>query len=166
MSAPPAVEGMLLHSILHRAEGDFENARAWLGDVGDACLGWVPKHRGKEGKRLDGEVWRGCGLEEAGEGKEGSLLKYVYASSGDGEEEARRLVDDVEAFRKNKGGEEEQARIEERTRRELERVLEWCVKKFGDGAWVDASSAWVKPGEEVKKIGNDMVSGDKGWRKF
>jgi hypothetical protein len=45
-------------------------------------------------------------------------------------------------------------------------VLEWCRAKFGDGEWVDASSAWVKNSAEVQEMSNDMVSGDKGWRKF
>ncbi|KAG7004242.1 hypothetical protein G7Y79_00026g058260 [Physcia stellaris] len=33
MQAEPAVEGMFLHGILHRVEGDYENARAWYGNV-------------------------------------------------------------------------------------------------------------------------------------
>lgn len=33
MEAPPAYESMFLHGILHRIEGDFDNARAWYGDV-------------------------------------------------------------------------------------------------------------------------------------
>ncbi|MCJ1354235.1 MAG: hypothetical protein MMC33_004222 [Icmadophila ericetorum] len=33
MQAPPAYEGMLLHGILHRIEGDYDNARAWCRDV-------------------------------------------------------------------------------------------------------------------------------------
>lgn len=53
LQGPPAVERMLLHAILHRVEEDFGNARAWMGDVRDACAGWVPKRRGQE--RLDQE---------------------------------------------------------------------------------------------------------------
>lgn len=33
MQAPPKYEGMLLHALLHRVEGDYDNARAWYGDV-------------------------------------------------------------------------------------------------------------------------------------
>ena len=29
MQAEPAFEGMYLHGILHRVEGDYENAKAW-----------------------------------------------------------------------------------------------------------------------------------------
>jgi len=45
-------------------------------------------------------------------------------------------------------------------------VLEWCKKKFGDGAWMDASQAWVRHSEEVRQQSENMVSGDQGWRKF
>lgn len=33
MEAPPAVEGMTCHGILHRIEGDYDNARAWYKDI-------------------------------------------------------------------------------------------------------------------------------------
>lgn len=161
MQAPPALEGMLLHSILHRCEGDLRNARLWLGDVGDASAGFVPKKRG-EGERLGEDVRGKCGCE--GVQGEGGLVGWVY-----GDEGGEGLVGDVEAWRKGKGkggrgeGKEE---LEERIRREMGRVVEWCVLKFGSGRWEDARSAWVKNSEEVQKISDDMVSGGKGYRKF
>ncbi|KAJ4992800.1 hypothetical protein SVAN01_01846 [Stagonosporopsis vannaccii] len=155
MQAPPAVEGMLLHSILHRCEGDMRNALLWLGDVGDACAGYVPKKRG-EAVRLSQDVAGECGCE----GVKGGLVEWVY-----GDEGGKRLVGDVQEWRKRKeeGGKEE---LEDRIKRELGRVVEWCVKKFGVKRWEDASSAWVKNSEEVQKISNDMVSGGKGYRTF
>lgn len=35
MQAEPAFEAMYLHGILHRVEGDIDNARAWYSDVKD-----------------------------------------------------------------------------------------------------------------------------------
>jgi hypothetical protein len=132
----------------------------WLGDVGDACAGFQPKKR-DEGVRLEEEVAEKC----RGKGTESTFLEFVYGEEGvDG---GKRLVDDVEGFRKGKGkgaGVEEE--LNGRIREEMGRVLEWCKRKFGEGEWTDASSAWVKNSEEVQKISNDMVSGDKGWRKF
>lgn len=149
---------MLLHGILHRAEGDFDNARAWIGDVCDACEGYVPKHK-SEGAKLDSDVFEKV---KGGKGVDGSLVEYVYGGDA---EEAGRLIDDVEAFRKQRGKDGEEA-IEGRCREELEKVLEWCKSKFGEGEWKDASSAWVKNSEEISKMSNEMTSGDKGFRKF
>ena len=159
MQAPPALEGMLLHSILHRCEGDFRNARLWLSDVGDACAGFRPKKK-EEGVKLDRDVAEKCGCE----GIETDLLGWVYGEEGGKGRES--LVDDVEELRKRKGGEEEKNELNERIRIEMANVLEWCIKKFGTKEWIDASSAWVKNSEEVQKISNDMVSGSKGYRKF
>jgi hypothetical protein len=160
MQAPPAVEGMLLHGILHRAEGDMPNARAWVGDVGDACRGFVPKHK-DDGKKLDPEVMGRVG---GGKDVEGTLVEFVY-----GEEDPKGLIDDVETFRGKKAAESPQSEeeaLEKRIRKEAERILEWCKRKFGEHEWKDATGAWVKNSEEISKISGDMVSGGKGFREF
>lgn len=142
----------------------MRNAEAWIGDVADACEGFVPKRKEK-GERLDEETAGACGCR--GEGR--TLLEFVYGEEGNGEE-AKRLVRDVEAFRKGKRGGSEwegrKERLDERVREELGRVLEWCVMKFGKETWVDATSAWVKNSEKVQKMSDDMVSGGKGYREF
>jgi hypothetical protein len=160
MQAPPAVEGMLLHGILHRAEGDFGNARAWISDVSDACEGYQPKHK-EASQKLDAEVAKQVGSNSY---MSDSLIEFVY-----GDKDAGRLVDDVEAFRKQKqgkAGDGEERQIEQRIRAEAERVLEWCRSKFGSGVWQDATKAWVKNSEEVSKMSASMVSGGKGYREF
>ena len=160
MQAPPAVEGMLLHGMLHRAEGDFNNARAWISDVSDACEGYQPKHK-EEGQRLDAEVSRQV---SSNSHVSDSLVKFVY-----GDQDARCLVDAVEAFRRKKESQrrgDEEMQIEQRIREEAERVLDWCKSKFGSGVWQDATKAWVKNSEEIGKISADMVSGGKGYREF
>ncbi|KAI4266568.1 MAG: hypothetical protein LQ337_008750 [Flavoplaca oasis] len=52
MQSPPAYEGMFLHGILHRVEGDYDNARAWYDNVSDSD---VFKHTwpGGKGNALD-----------------------------------------------------------------------------------------------------------------
>ncbi|SMR56738.1 unnamed protein product [Zymoseptoria tritici ST99CH_1E4] len=35
MQSPPAYESMLVHGLLHRVEGDYENARAWYTNLAD-----------------------------------------------------------------------------------------------------------------------------------
>lgn len=95
-----------------------------------------------------------------------SRAGWVY--EGD-EEEGERLVWRVKKFREKVGVDDEKERereLEERIRSELMRVLEWCRLKFGDGAWVDASEAWTRDSDEVRKVKSEMVSGGEGWRKF
>lgn len=160
MQAPPAVEGMLLHGILHRAEGDFDNSRAWISDVKDACEGFQPKKK-DEGQKLDQGI---SDKTRSGTGVEQTLVEYVYGAS-----EPSELIDDVEAFRKKKGsqrGEKEEEQLEERSREELRLVIEWCKVKFGAAEWMDATKAWEKNSEEISKISGDMVSGGKGHRDF
>lgn len=38
MQAAPEYEGMFLHGILHRIEGDYDNARAWYRDVAESSV--------------------------------------------------------------------------------------------------------------------------------
>jgi hypothetical protein len=49
MQCSPKVEGMLLHGILHRIEGDYDNARAWYSDVASDDTG----------HELLGKIWEG-----------------------------------------------------------------------------------------------------------
>lgn len=170
MQAAPAVEGMLLHGILHRAEGDFDNARAWISDVQDACEGYVPKKKAA-GEKLEGNV---LDLVRGKEGKD-DVIDFVYRPDEEGKvkgqskDKAQKLVDDVQAWRRRKWNErkdEDGKEIEDRIRREAERLLEWCKSKFGGGEWKDATKAWVKNSEEINKMSGDMVSGGKGYRDF
>lgn len=161
MQAPPAVEGMLLHGILHRAEGDFANAQAWMSDVQDACDGFQPKKK-NQGTRLDSGV---ATQVRGGAWTDQCLVSFVYGS-----EEPGQLIGEVARFRE-KGqsqrteGEEKKA-LEQRIRAEGRRVLAWCRRKFGDGAVVEASAAWVRHSEEIGRINGAMVSGGEGYREF
>ena len=125
MQAPPAYEGMFLHGILHRIEGDYDNARAWYKNVADS--------------EVFGNVWNS-------------------------EEQAREFIGKVERLLKKKEGDKQE--LESESLREIKAVVEHCREKFGDGKLDDASKAWVKPGEELKRMGEEMVSGGKGYRQF
>ncbi len=125
MQAPPAYEGMFLHGILHRIEGDYDNARAWYKNVAES------------------EVFR-----------------KVWES----EEKAREFIGKVERLVKRGEGSKED--LERESLREINVVVEFCREKFGEGEVRDAREAWVKPGEEHKTMGEEMVSGGKGFRKF
>ena len=155
---------MALHGVLHRIEGDFDNNRAWLADVFDAARGRI------KAAKLEGQT------EEERE-EVGRFLLFVWGyplrsrrneEAECGLEDARKralvLTDEVGALRKKREGEENG--LSAKCKEELERVLEWCEGKFGTERVVDATSAWAKPMEHVQEIGEDQVSGGKGWREF
>ncbi|KAF2146109.1 uncharacterized protein K452DRAFT_203853, partial [Aplosporella prunicola CBS 121167] len=150
--AAPAFESMLLHGLLHRLEGDMANARAWYADVGAGGDKENPVQGDSEGARL---------------------LRYVWRVEGEGEEEREdepwmRFLSRVEQVRGAKGeaAEAERRALAQTGKAELKRVLLWCEAKFGTAARLDASDAWVRPGDKVQQTGNDMVTGGKGFRKF
>lgn len=145
MQAPPAVEGMYLHGLLHRLEADWRNARLWFGDVKEAC-------ESKEG------------------GEERGLWDYVVNSgSGGGKGASLTLMDEVEAWKEQKDHSDAEKRLgdwRKRSRNEIERVVEWCLQRFGEAEWEDATKAYVKSGEKVQKIKESMTTGGKGYRDF
>ncbi|KAJ5038740.1 uncharacterized protein L3040_006420 [Drepanopeziza brunnea f. sp. 'multigermtubi'] len=178
MQAKPAFEGMFLHGILHRIEGDYDNARMWYSDVAageggeeDGC-GGADGGGGGAGS-LYGKVWEGGGktFKDVGEGGSGGGEAGDFGAGGrrEGELDAgQRFLNAVQAFKEGKGGrdEAEMGRLVGESRREIGAVVEWCVGRFGEGRWEDARSAWVKNSEEVQKMSDDMINGDKGFRKF
>ncbi|KAI5853397.1 hypothetical protein BZA05DRAFT_451583 [Tricharina praecox] len=134
MQSPPAVEGMLLHGILHRIEGDYDNARAWYSDVDQA------------GAEVLGVAWVG--------GKEGGK------GGGEGGGGWSGFIDAVERSKREGREEREDVALVEEGGRELNAVLEFCRKRFGDGEVLDASDAWVRPSEKIKNMGQGQVTGD------
>jgi len=140
MQSPPAYEGMYLHGILHRIEGDYDNARAWYSDV-----------RGSE-------VYIGMW------GSHGVGWKEWNETSGE-KDEGQRFLDEVQKFKQGKNG-HRRAVLEEASRKELEHVITFCEEKFGTDKWEDASDAWVQHSEQVRQMGEDQVSGNSGQRNF
>ena len=126
MQATPADEGMYLHGILHRIEGDYDNARAWYENVASS---------------------------------------EVFKNSWNDKDKAFEFIGKVEALNKRKEGDMET--LERQSVEEIKRIVDFCVEKFGKEKIQDASVAWKQPeDEELKKLGQDMVSGGKGFRQF
>lgn len=144
MQAAPQFEGMLLHGILHRCEGDFDNARAWYRNVGEEAGAEVYREVYGEGK----------GKEEGGGEGEGE----------GGKDRGQMLIDKVEGWRKR--GEGDQEEVERECREEMERLAKWCVGKFGEKEWRDVSGEWCQPGGEHKEVKDRMIIGGEGWRQF
>lgn len=162
MQSPPAYEGMLLHGILHRIEGDFDNARCWYSDVAQSELYKRIWGTGRKTfKDLGGGIRDIKFANRNGYGKSGSKVDEL-----DG---GQRFLNVVQAFAEAKASTrdtQEENRLLGESRREIESVVEWCVERFGTGRWQDASGAWVDNNEDIQKMSDEQVNGDAGWRKF
>ncbi|KAH0288591.1 hypothetical protein M436DRAFT_38255 [Aureobasidium namibiae CBS 147.97] len=146
MQSDPAFEAMYLHGILHRIEGDFNNTRAWYYDVYNS-----------EPFEL---VW---GKATEDEEAEVEKKKSQGETKMPPQKSARDFVDSLEKLSKGQGDKEALAK---ESRREFDAILDWCTKKFGTAQHTDASKAWVQPSQEISQKGQDMVTGNDGFRKF
>ena len=93
MQSAPAFEGMFLHGILHRIEGDFDNARAWYGNVAESDVFRF--------------VWKKGGL-DAAKGFIGEVETLVKKKEGEREGLERRSREEIQAvieFCRDKFGE-------------------------------------------------------------
>lgn len=143
MQAPPAYESMYVHGILHRIEGDYDNARAWYSNVSDwegFTKFWGPP-TDRPGEEAGQKVPR--------------------------QQRARDFLDRIEKCAGSGGHQgEELESLQSESRAELESLLDWCLERLGTEMHKDATKDWVKPTEELKRMGEDQVSGSAGPRNF
>ncbi|KAI9823699.1 MAG: hypothetical protein M1819_001143 [Sarea resinae] len=173
MQGPPAFEGMLLHGILHRVEGDFANARAWYRDVcGSEVYGVVwpgSNEKGTTNEEHEDEAnafLRAC-ERLANHAADGASENGQQEGHGDGDGVGGDVIDRKEgSIRGKTSRRSSREQLEHESRREIERVVEFCLCRFGDAAWGDATGCWTRPAEDVRKIGEQMVSDGTGWRQF
>jgi hypothetical protein len=137
----PAWEMMFLHGILHRIEGDIENARCWYGDVEDSD---VLKH-----------VWASSDLSWEQFLNRVEKQKDIMAGRKNSREETQ--PEDRQA---------EQESLRKTSLWELKEVLGFCEGKFGISEVADAGSTWVQPEAAVADKSNAMIVGGEGWREF
>ena len=95
MQNPPAWEGMFLHGILHRVEGDYDNARAWYRDVKESdvfAYAW-----GRSGESSSGSA----GGRESGVDAALAFIAEVQSlketGKGDRDELGSRSLDEIQA---------------------------------------------------------------------
>lgn len=158
MQAEPAFEGMYLHGILHRVEGDYDNARCWYSDVQKS--GMYAKVWGSEGKNFK-QI-----REDLGEGE----AMDPYRKGGEQEDTlnaGQKFLNSIQAFKLSKTKDEGARKdLEQQSLGEFEAVLDWCAETFGTERMQDASAAWVKSSDENKEIGQKQMMGGEGHRKF
>ncbi|KAL9618239.1 MAG: hypothetical protein Q9160_007009 [Pyrenula sp. 1 TL-2023] len=147
MESPPAYEGMLIHAILHRVEGDYDNARAWYRDVA------------KSEPDVFRSVWGNNNINNNNNNNSGD-----GGEAQGGLDAALSLVSSIEALRKSEQGDKED--LEQQSLDEIKATVMFCAKRFGTGRWEDASEAWVVSEEAKRGKKGDMVVGGEGWRQF
>ncbi len=144
MQRPPAWEGMFLHGILHRVEGDYDNARAWYGNVKESevfAYAWGRSEDSSSSSRLEGGKRVASGLEAA--------LAFIA---------------DVQSLKETGKGDRDE--LGSRSLDEMQAVVAFCAKRFGVQKVDDVRSAWTKNEGEIGAKAQAMVIGGEGWREF
>lgn len=140
MKNPPAWEGMFLHGILHRIEGDYDNARAWYRNVKESEVFAYAWGKGGESSS-DSAGGRESGI-DAGLALIAGVESLKQTGEGDRDELGSRSLDEIQA------------------------VVAFCAKRFGVQRVEDARSAWTRNEGEIGQKGQAMVVGGEGWREF
>lgn len=178
MQAAPAYEAMYLHGILHRIEGDLDNARAWYGDVQDS--------------EVFRAVWSGMGsgVDDLGafpitrpesaqsEKQHGHDHDHDHDQSSPTNhggsspriepiQQALSFLDQLTQARTTvRSGQPAPANLIHTSIDELSRVWRFCEAKFGTQQVLDASTVWVSMADKHADIAEKMIVGGEGWREF
>jgi hypothetical protein len=139
MQCAPAWESMFLHGILHRIEGDYNNARAWYGDVKDSEVFAYAWGRTSDSSSTSEVPKSGIDAALAFIAETQSLKE---TGRGDGDELGSRSLDEIQA------------------------VVAFCAKRFGVQRVEDAREIWTKSEGKIKEKAQAMVVGGEGWREF
>jgi hypothetical protein len=186
MQAPPAWEAMYAHGILHRLEGDIDNARAWYGDVKDAEV-FQAVWGGGEGDTLSGDRDRDR------DNSTFSSSSHADANGGTNNNKAFnkacKFLDQVEFYKssilsssssfsfssssKATSGPAPASTspapadmIRTTSLAELSHFLKFCERKFTTDPLTDASSVWTSMADKHKDQAAQMITGGEGWREF
>jgi len=147
MQAPPAHKAMFLHGVLHRMEGDLENAWAWYVDVKDAEVMKV--------------VWAGNGAAQ------GDRKLAPEDSSESAIDHALLFLDGlIEAKTTVCSGKVAPQELTQTSLGEFSLLWALCENKFGTAQVLEASSIWLSMAEKHADFTEKMITGGEGWREF
>lgn len=169
--------GQHLHGVLHRIEGDFDNARVWYAEAGGTG-DRANAETDRAGEDAFVRFWAGMA------GLVGGSPADPEDARGDADGGARRAARDV-AFAflarvqrlktRSKGcvhdagaGTEERAVLERVSAAELDAVVAWAAETYGWGTWHggDGSDAYTGSTEEQKEEMRQQQNGGEGFRQF
>ncbi|KAK5231976.1 hypothetical protein LTR47_006816 [Exophiala xenobiotica] len=192
--APPAWEAMYAHGILHRLEGDIDNARAWYGDVKDAQV-FQAVWGGGEGDTLSGDADGDGDGDRDNSTSSSSSSSHADANGGTNNNnnnqafnKACKFLDQVEIYKssilsssssssssssKATSGPAPSSTspapadmIRTTSLAELNHFLKFCERKFTTAPILDASSVWTSMADKHKDQAAQMITGGEGWREF
>lgn len=135
MECAPAWESMFLHGILHRIEGDYNNARAWYGSVKDSevfAYAW-----GRSSDSDSDTKGPKSGI-EAALGFIAEIQSLRETGKGDREELGSRSLDEIQA------------------------VVAFCAKRFGVQKVEDARDVRARNEGKLKEKRQAIVVGSEG----
>jgi hypothetical protein len=139
MQCAPAWEGMFLHGILHRVEGDYDNARLWYADVKDTevfAYAW--------GRSSDPDS--------------------ASIAADKGIDAALAFIAEIQSLRETGKGDRDE--LGAKSLDEIQAVVAFCAKRFGVQKMDDARGAWTRNEGEITDKAEAMVVGGEGWRNF
>ena len=166
----PKVEGMHIHAILHRLEGDYNNALGWYRDLSSASSAALRVEGGESvftytfpTLPLDTAMnlvrdMRSLEMRQCSQRRRVQLIKQL------GMDTSRAVIKGW-----NFAYERDYERLRRESKAEISSVLDWCERRYGLDAWPDASGEFVRPSEISPKhseLVKRQIMGGEGWRQF
>lgn len=179
MQTSPQDEGMYIHGILHRIEGDYDNARAWYGNVCETeCFAnfWSSNDDDDDDDKDDDEDKKHAEEQGLRKNKDGNWtddrsrkvpLQARARAFLDAIEELKSGTPQQQQHQQGKDEQDSEKRLADISEREIDAVVRFCAEKYGTGIWNDASTEWVQPEQgDVADKKKDMLTGGAGHRSF
>jgi hypothetical protein len=182
MQAPPAFEAMYLHGILHRVEGDLDNARAWYTDVQDSeAFRYVwGRDQGDtcsvsdSGNAQNGSLHRNRNRNRHSSVTSQSLTSTYNAYTSPKADNSKTAIERALFFLGNLGdakatvrsGQAAAGHLIQTSLDELSCLWDFCEKKFGTEPVSESSGIWVSMAAKHADIAEKMTTGGEGWREF
>lgn len=156
--------GQHLHGILHRIEGDYNNARVWYTEA--SGLG----ERTNELTKTEGEdafvaFWSGVCTDGENKRTEAERARDASLAFLD---RVQTLAEQSDGQAQDYGkGTKEREELERISKAELESVVEWAARTYGWGTWNggDGSAAYTGSTDEQKEEMRQQQFEDGGFRK-
>lgn len=178
MQAAPAFEAMYLHGILHRIEGDLDNARAWYTDVQDSeafrhvwgCDQGYPCSPSCSGNAQNGSQHRN----RRSSARSQSLTSTDNAFPSQTVDNSKTPIERALFFLDNLGdakstvrsGQAAPGHLIQTSLDELSCIWSFSAMKFGTEPVLEASDIWVSMAAKHGDIAEKMITGGEGWREF